>query len=471
MNEIIKCSIGGISFTLEQNAYNVLSTYIDTLKEAYKDDPDGEEILADIEARIAELILSAQSAEGVVARPLIDNIIKQLGMPNEIEDEKADTGAKRSPEHTDKNGNPRIPRRLYRDLENNKLGGVCAGFAKYFGVDATWIRLAMFVPLLFMPLGIIHIDDGPNFYFSDFMGNIFSLVVVAYIVLWFVVPAASSARQKLEQNGERITAQSIKANTPVAPDERERTLVAKIVMLMGNIMLIALKVVAAFMLIVHIIGGCVLGLVALSAIPMIAFDFTTGLALLSFFLVVLILMFAIIYLLISFIGSAKPNGKALLIMLILWVIMLATMTISAIKSPADFGNQIENAFESAFGRDADILYEEFSEDEVEELRRKLGTQENTDGTISRTHIMEDTQVVLTGSTDDVDRLETNISFGSNGIEITDEGKSLVKISADGIKVEDEQIVSIKEEDGGFTMEVGGVKIKVNDKGGNISIKE
>jgi hypothetical protein len=105
------------------------------------------------------------------------------------------------------------------------------------------------------------------------------------------------------------------------------------------------------------------------------------------------------------------------------------------------------------------------------MRRKLGTQENTDGTISRTHIMEDTQVVLTGSTDDVDRLETNISFGSNGIEITDEGKSLVKISADGIKVEDEQIVSIKEEDGGFTMEVGGVKIKVNDKGGNISIKE
>jgi hypothetical protein len=303
------------------------------------------------------------------------------------------------------------------------------------------------------------------------MGNIFSLVVVAYIVLWFVVPAASSASQKLEQNGERITAQSIKANTSVAPDERERTLVAKIVMLMGNIMLIALKVVAAFMLISMIVSGFVVGLVALSAIPMIAFDFTTGLALLSFFLAVLILLFAIIYLLISFIGSVKPNGKALLIMLILWVIMLVTMTISAIKSPADFDNQIENAFLSAFERDADILYEEFSEDEVEEFRRKLGTQENTDGTISRTHIMEDTQVVLTGSTDDVDRLETNISFGSNGIEITDEGKSLVKISADGIKVEDEQIVSIKEEDGGFTMEVGGVKIKVNDKGGNISIKE
>jgi len=61
MNEIKKCSIAGVSFTLENDAYDVLSTYIESLKETYKDDPDGEEIIADIEARIAELILSAQS--------------------------------------------------------------------------------------------------------------------------------------------------------------------------------------------------------------------------------------------------------------------------------------------------------------------------------------------------------------------------------------------------------------------------
>ena len=80
MNEIKKCSIGGISFTLEQNAYDALCTYIDSLKAAYKDDPDGEEILADIEARIAELILNTQPADAVIARPLVDNIIKQLGI-------------------------------------------------------------------------------------------------------------------------------------------------------------------------------------------------------------------------------------------------------------------------------------------------------------------------------------------------------------------------------------------------------
>ena len=53
MNEIKKCSIAGVSFTLERNAYDTLSEYIQSLHKTYKDDPDGEEIIADIEARIA----------------------------------------------------------------------------------------------------------------------------------------------------------------------------------------------------------------------------------------------------------------------------------------------------------------------------------------------------------------------------------------------------------------------------------
>lgn len=471
MNEIKKCSIGGISFTLEQKAYDALNTYIDTLKAAYKEDPDGEEILADIEARIAELILSTQSAEGVVALPLIENIIKQLGTPHEIDDEK-ENNAPRSTEHTDRNGNPRIPRRLYRDLENSKLGGVCAGFAKYFNIDATWIRLAMFVPLLFSTLGTFHIYDGLNFHFSAFMGHLFSMVVVAYIVLWFVVPAASSARQKLEQNGERITAQGIKNNTHMAPDERERTLVAKIVMLLGSIMLIVLKVIAGFILIGLVVGCSVLCIVALSALPVMAFNFATGLALLAFFLVALIPMFAIIYLSISFISSSKPNGKAMLIMLIIWTIMLSIMTVSAIKSPANFGNQIENAFESAFEQDTDILYEEFSEEEVEAFRNRVSNDkgkgksvENIDNdAVTRTHVLGETTMTLAGQSDKVEALEANIKFSDDGIQISENGKSVLKISRDGITIDDKQIATIDEKDGRFEMNIGGVKISIDEDG-------
>ncbi|MBQ1981022.1 MAG: hypothetical protein II226_07030, partial [Alistipes sp.] len=84
MNKVKKCSIAGVSFTLETDAYETLNAYIDSLRNAYKGNPDGEEIIADIEARIAELILSTLPADSVVAKPLIDNIIRQLGSADEI---------------------------------------------------------------------------------------------------------------------------------------------------------------------------------------------------------------------------------------------------------------------------------------------------------------------------------------------------------------------------------------------------
>ena len=79
MNEIKRCSLAGISFTLEPDAYDTLKEYIQSLHDAYRSNPDGEEIVADIEARIAEIILSTIPAEAVVTKPLVKNIIKQLG--------------------------------------------------------------------------------------------------------------------------------------------------------------------------------------------------------------------------------------------------------------------------------------------------------------------------------------------------------------------------------------------------------
>ena len=108
MNEIKKCSIAGVSFTLEYDAYDALNAYIESLNDTYKDDPAGEEIIADIEARIAELILSAQPAGAIIARPLIENIIKQLGSASEIDEDHEHTEYQAAT--TDHNGNPRIPR-------------------------------------------------------------------------------------------------------------------------------------------------------------------------------------------------------------------------------------------------------------------------------------------------------------------------------------------------------------------------
>lgn len=149
MNNIKKCSISGVAFTLDEEAYKTLEAYFDSLRASYGETADGKEIVADIEARIAELILSTQEGDRVVQKPLIDNIIAQMGSARDISEESSEEGSagESSPKE------PRIPRRLYRDTANAKLGGVCAGIGKYFDIDPVWVRLAMFLPLIFTCMG------------------------------------------------------------------------------------------------------------------------------------------------------------------------------------------------------------------------------------------------------------------------------------------------------------------------------
>ena len=84
MKEVKKCSISGVAFTLDADAYEELAAYLESLKRSYKDSADGAEIVADIEARIAELILSAQDNARIVEKPLIENIIRQMGSAEDI---------------------------------------------------------------------------------------------------------------------------------------------------------------------------------------------------------------------------------------------------------------------------------------------------------------------------------------------------------------------------------------------------
>lgn len=179
MKEVKKCSISGVAFTMDADAYEALETYLESLKTTYKDTADGAEIVADIEARIAELILSAQDSTRVVEKPLILNIIRQMGTAEDISEEEPG----RSPEE------PRIPRRLYRDTENAKLGGVCAGIGRYFDIDPVWVRLGLFLPLLFSCFGWIPFLH----WFSPMFGNLFGIFLICYFIMW-VRPSRRPAR-------------------------------------------------------------------------------------------------------------------------------------------------------------------------------------------------------------------------------------------------------------------------------------
>ncbi len=322
MKEVIKCSISGVAFTMDADAYETLKEYLDTLKSKYKETPDGAEIVADIEARIAELILSAQDNTRVVERPLILNIIAQMGSAEDIAENASD-------ETRGGGSEPRIPRRLYRDTENAKLGGVCAGIGRYFDIDPVWVRLGLFTPLLLACLGWFPF----LFWLRPTMSNLFGIFVLSYLVMWFAVPAARTARQKLEMNGEKITAQSIKETTEGAstcdPDSKAKPIVAEAVSVFGKIVLVCLKIFLGFLVFGLILCACalVVGLFALlvggkELTLMGNLDITSLWVPVLGIFIALIPVIMLIYVFMCLIASRKPGGKAILVMFLLWILTI-----------------------------------------------------------------------------------------------------------------------------------------------------
>lgn len=262
MKESKKVSISGVGFVFDIDAYEVLENYLNNLNETYKDTADGEEIVADIEARIAELILSRQDNRTVVSMPLISSIIDQMGSPEAIEEE-CNEGEPKPKERA-----PRIPRRLYRNPEGSKLGGVCSGIGTFFNVDPVWVRLAMFAPIA----GVLLFETFDWYNLRDFCGTLFGIFILGYIVMWFAIPKAKSARQKLEMTGEKINAQTISSRTHTESEssdyssaDRSQSVIADIVYVIGRILLFCLKA-AALLTLAAILAGviaCIVGLFAL----------------------------------------------------------------------------------------------------------------------------------------------------------------------------------------------------------------
>ena len=380
MKEVKKCSISGVAFTMDTDAYEALAAYLDSLKKSYKDTADGAEIVADIEARIAELILSAQDNTRVVEKPLILNIIQQMGSAEDISDQSADRDL-----HCD---TPRIPRRLYRDTENAKLGGVCAGIGKYFDIDPVWVRLGLFLPLLLTGFGWLPFLH----WFSPMFGNLFGIFLICYFIMWFAVPAPRTARQKLEMNGERITAQSIGDVTSAAacadPDARAKPIIAEAVSVFGKVVLILLKIFAGFLVFGLIMGTCalIIGLFAvivggesLFAPEILGNSVSIWVASLGI-LAVLIPLILLIYVLMCLIASRKPGGKTVLAIFLVWLATIIAVSCVAIRE--NVGDKfrkkrdaIEQVFRSEIVIDGDTttlerLLEDYDDESVIEEGRK-----------------------------------------------------------------------------------------------------
>lgn len=190
MNKTININLAGIIFHLDEDAYQLLDSYLNKLKLVFKQTDGHEEIIADIEARFAELFqLELVDMSAVVTLDMVQGAIATVGEPEMFADEEDNEEAKQRTENADpiQPGQKKSKRKFYRNADEASVGGVCSGLAAYLGTEA-WIIRALFVLMVLFGIG-----SG----------------IFIYIVLWIVVPEAKTTSQKLEMKGEPVTANNI----------------------------------------------------------------------------------------------------------------------------------------------------------------------------------------------------------------------------------------------------------------------
>jgi phage shock protein PspC (stress-responsive transcriptional regulator) len=143
MNKTVTINISGIIFHIEEDAYDILSKYLSTIKGYFNKSEGRDEIVSDIESRIAEMLQERISPlKQVVLMADVEHVISIMGKPEEFAGEQTDEQEKAGTEASDA-GQTTGRKRLFRDPDDKMLGGVCAGIGHYFGIEAVWLRLAL----------------------------------------------------------------------------------------------------------------------------------------------------------------------------------------------------------------------------------------------------------------------------------------------------------------------------------------
>lgn len=234
MKKTVKVNIGGFSYNIDEDAYNALRVYLDDIKVRLGNGNEAAETIKDIEERISELISAKIPEEGVVSLQLVEEIIAQIGKPEDI-------GG--NAEFSQKPSGNKTLRRLYRNPEGAIVGGVCSGLSEYFAVDPIVFRL-LFVLLFFLK----------------------GFGLILYLVLWIATPKAVTPKQKLEMKGEPVTFSNIEktlkdemnAVSNNLKNAEPKNFLEKLMSFIGQIALFCLKALLVFFKVLAIVIGVII---------------------------------------------------------------------------------------------------------------------------------------------------------------------------------------------------------------------
>ncbi|MFT6879737.1 MAG: phage shock protein PspC (stress-responsive transcriptional regulator) [Arcticibacterium sp.] len=266
MKKTIQINIAGVVFNIEEDAFETLKAYLDSIKKYFSSYDGSEEITADIEARIAEKFIGKNKTEDIpiIGTNEVEKVMASMGTVADFEaiDEEDDVFAAAPPKARKQANTSDTSKKIYRDGKRKALGGVLAGLASRFAVDVVWFR----VVFLILTLGLLGTGIGPIFvlayiicwiafpvsndleeqvnikkfyrdtdhkvvsgvasglatYFSldvaiirvlfVVSGIFFGVGIVAYLALWVSSPFAESLTQKMEMKGQAVTIENIDTN-------------------------------------------------------------------------------------------------------------------------------------------------------------------------------------------------------------------------------------------------------------------
>lgn len=237
MKRTHSANIGGTIFTIEEDAYEQLQDYLRSIESHFDSFPDAADIVADIEARIAEQLQQRDATAHVVRASDVERVIAIMGRTEQFADpvEEPPAGSQ--------------ARKLFRDPDSKVIAGVAAGLAAYLGLPHLLVRLAFLVLAFF-----------------------FGTAVVVYLLLWALVPMARSATDKLQMRGRPLTLASIDqgvrdglASFPPAT----RNLATRSVLAAGsliNLIVVGIVRVLKWTVSVLVVGAATIGVLALSVL-------------------------------------------------------------------------------------------------------------------------------------------------------------------------------------------------------------
>jgi len=192
MKKTVNINLGGYPVTIDEDAYQSLEKYLRSVERAFSGSEGKEEIVHDIETRIAELFQEHLNGKPIVSQKEVDAVIQVMGKPHdfdtssEFQEDSEPSGQEEPNRRTFENY--QTGKRLFRDPHDKVVAGVASGLSAYFGIqDPVWLRI------IFVVLGLFGGGSG----------------IVIYFLLWVIVPEAKSASDRLSMKGEAINISNI----------------------------------------------------------------------------------------------------------------------------------------------------------------------------------------------------------------------------------------------------------------------